>query len=58
MFNRFKFFSVLSLSVSSTVFSAPLTLSSQDIAHGEFMPKTHEFKGYIPITLQDADGIT
>jgi Raf kinase inhibitor-like YbhB/YbcL family protein len=46
MFNTLKFFSVLSLSISSTAFSAPLILSSQDIAQGEFMPKTHEFKGY------------
>jgi Raf kinase inhibitor-like YbhB/YbcL family protein len=46
MFNTLRFFSVLSLSVSSTVFSASLTLSSQDIAQGEFMPKIHEFKGY------------
>jgi phosphatidylethanolamine-binding protein (PEBP) family uncharacterized protein len=27
-------------------FSVPLTLFSQDIAQGEFMPKIHEFKGY------------
>ncbi|TWX66659.1 YbhB/YbcL family Raf kinase inhibitor-like protein [Colwellia sp. C1TZA3] len=46
MFNILKIFSVLSLSVSVAAFSAPLTLSSQDIAQGEFMSKTHEFRGY------------
>ena len=42
-----KLFSSLSLSVSASVFSADsLTLSSQDIAQGEYMSNAQEFNGF------------
>ncbi len=40
------FISVLSLSISASAFAAPFTLSSNDIATGEFMPKAQEFNGF------------
>jgi len=48
MFSKLKLLLVLSLSltVCVSVFSAPLTLTSQDIKQGEFMSKVHEFNGY------------
>ena len=46
MRHTLKFFSVLSFSLSASVFAGALTLSSQDIAQGEFMPKAHEFNGF------------
>ena len=48
MFSKLKLLLVLSLSLSVcvSVFSAPLTLTSQDIKQGEFMSKVHEFNGY------------
>ena len=42
----FKFLSVLSLCISSSVFAGSLTLTSKDIAQGEFMPKAQEFTGF------------
>lgn len=36
----------LSLSVSASVFAGSLSLSSQDIAQGEFMSKAQEFNGF------------
>jgi len=41
-----KLISILSLSFSASVFADTLTLSSQDIADGEFMAKTQEFNGF------------
>jgi Raf kinase inhibitor-like YbhB/YbcL family protein len=46
MRHTFKLLSVLSLSISASVFAGSLTLSSQDIAQGEFMPKAQEFNGF------------
>ena len=46
MRNSVKFFAALSLSISSTVFANSFTLTSQDIAQGEFMSKAHEFIGF------------
>jgi Raf kinase inhibitor-like YbhB/YbcL family protein len=42
----FKVLSILPLSISASVFAGSLTLSSQDIAQGEFMSKAQEFKGF------------
>ncbi|WP_198435618.1 YbhB/YbcL family Raf kinase inhibitor-like protein [Moritella sp. F3] len=41
-----KLLSVLSLTVSASVFAGSFTLSSQDIAQGQFMSKTQEFNGF------------
>ena len=46
MRSAFKFLSILSLSISSAVFADSLTLTSKDIAQGEFMPKAQEFTGF------------
>ncbi|MEH6443724.1 MAG: YbhB/YbcL family Raf kinase inhibitor-like protein [Oceanospirillaceae bacterium] len=46
MHSNFKLFSVLLLSVSSSVFASSFTLTSNDIAQGELMPKAQEFKGF------------
>jgi len=42
----FKFVSVLSLVISIPALASSLTLSSEDIAHGEFMSKAQEFNGF------------
>jgi Raf kinase inhibitor-like YbhB/YbcL family protein len=42
----FKVISVLLLTVSTSVFAASLTLSSNDIAQGEFMAKAQEYNGF------------
>lgn len=41
-----KLISVISLSFSTSVLASSFTLSSEDIAHGEFMPKAQEFNGF------------
>jgi Raf kinase inhibitor-like YbhB/YbcL family protein len=46
MRNILKVLSVLSLIVSTPLFAASLTLSSEDIAQGEFMPKAQEYNGF------------
>jgi len=46
MRHSLKFLTVLSLSVSASVFAGSLTLSSQDIAQGQFMSKAQEFNGF------------
>ncbi|MFT6123217.1 MAG: Raf kinase inhibitor-like YbhB/YbcL family protein [Oleiphilaceae bacterium] len=46
MNHTLKFLSVLSLSVSVSVSADSFTLSSQDIAQGEFMAKAQEFNGF------------
>ena len=46
MHRSLKFLSVLSLTLSSTVFAGSLTLSSQDISDAKFMSKAHEFNGF------------
>ena len=46
MRHTLKFLTVLSLSVSISVSADSLTLSSQDIAQGEFMAKAQEFNGF------------
>jgi len=46
MRHTLKLLSVLSLSASASVFASTLTLTSQDIAKGEFMPKAQEFNGF------------
>ena len=46
MHRLLKFLSVLSLTLSSTVFAGSLTLSSQDISDAKFMSKDHEFNGF------------
>ncbi|MFT5997354.1 MAG: Raf kinase inhibitor-like YbhB/YbcL family protein [Glaciecola sp.] len=46
MLRTLKLISILSLSFSAHVFAESLTLSSQDIAQGEFMSKAHEFTGF------------
>ncbi len=38
--------SVFSLGASTQLFAGSLTLTSQDIAQGEFMPKAQEFNGF------------
>ena len=40
------FISILSFSVSSSVFAGALTLTSKDIAHGQLMAKAQEFNGF------------
>ena len=46
MLNTFKLITVLSLSFSASAFAGSLTLSSHDIAQGEFMTKAQEFNGF------------
>jgi len=46
MRQTFKLLSVLSLSISASVFAGSLTLSSHDIAQGEFMAKAQEYNGF------------
>lgn len=46
MRSTFKFVSALLLSATTSVFAGNLTLTSQDIANGEFMSKTQEFTGF------------
>lgn len=46
MHNSLKLLSVLSLSLSASVFAGSLTLSSQDIAEGEPMKKNQEFASF------------
>ena len=46
MHRSLKFLSVLSLTLSSSVFAESLTLSSQDITEAKFMSKDHEFNGF------------
>jgi Raf kinase inhibitor-like YbhB/YbcL family protein len=46
MLNTFKFITALSLSISASAFAGSLTLSSHDIAQGEFMTKAQEFNGF------------
>ena len=41
-----KFFSVLSLIISLPAFAGSLTLSSNDVEHGQFMDKKQEFNGF------------
>ncbi len=41
-----KLLSILSLCISTSVFAGKLTLTSNDIAQDEFMPKTQEFNGF------------
>jgi len=38
--------SLTSIFFTGTTFADSLKLSSKDIAHGEFMSKTHEFQGF------------
>jgi len=46
MRSTIKFLSVLSLCISSTAFAGSMTLTSKDIAQGEFMTKKQEFTGF------------
>jgi Raf kinase inhibitor-like YbhB/YbcL family protein len=46
MRHTLKLLSILSLSLSTSVFAGDLTLSSKDIAQGEFMSKAQEFNGF------------
>ncbi|WP_017221488.1 YbhB/YbcL family Raf kinase inhibitor-like protein [Moritella dasanensis] len=46
MRHTLKLLSVLSLSVSASVFAGSFTLSSEDIAQGQYMSKTQEFNGF------------
>ena len=46
MRHTLKFFSILTLSLSISAFAGNLTLSSKDIAQGEFMSKAQEFNGF------------
>jgi len=46
MHNILKLIFVLSLSVSTSVLAGSLTLSSEDITHGQFMSETQEFNGF------------
>ena len=46
MRHTFKLISVLLLSISVPVFAGSFTLSSNDISHGEFMTKKHEYNGF------------
>jgi len=46
MRNTCKLFSILSLSISASALAGSLTLSSQDIAQGEYMAKAQEFNGF------------
>jgi len=46
MLNIIKIVTVLSLGISVSAFAGSLTLSSHDIAQGEFMTKAQEFNGF------------
>jgi len=46
MRHTFKLLSVLSLSISASVFAGSLTLSSNDIAQGKFMAKAQVYNGF------------
>ncbi len=46
MHHTLKLLSVLSLSVSTSLFAGSLRLSSEDIVQGQFMPKAQEFNGF------------
>jgi len=46
MRHTFKLISILSLSISTSVFAGSITLSSNDIAQGEFMAKSQEYSGF------------
>ncbi|VAW43894.1 UPF0098 protein ybcL precursor [hydrothermal vent metagenome] len=46
MRHTFKLLSILSLSISTSVFADSLTLSSNDIVQGEFMAKSQEYNGF------------
>ena len=46
MLHKLKLITVLSLSISASAYAGTLTLSSHDIAQGEFMAKAQEFKGF------------
>lgn len=46
MFKSLKLIALLSLSISAATQASSLTLSSNDIAQGEFMSKTQEFDGF------------
>lgn len=46
MLNTFKLITVLSLSISTSVYADSFALSSHDIAQGEFMAKAQEFNGF------------
>lgn len=46
MNNSLKFFAFLSLSISAFAQSSSFTVSSNDIAQGEYMSKAHEFNGF------------
>jgi len=46
MRSTIKFLSALSLCISSTAFAGSMTLTSKDIAQGEFMTKKQEFTGF------------
>ena len=46
MLNIIKLVTVLSLGISVSAFAGSLTLSSHDIAQGEFMTKAQEFNGF------------
>lgn len=46
MRHTFKFLFILSLSLSTPLFAGSLTLSSNDIAQGEFMAKSQEYNGF------------
>lgn len=46
MHYKFKLLAALSLCISTTAFAGSLTLSSHDIAQGEFMNKAQEYNGF------------
>jgi len=46
MRHTLKLISILLLIISTSLFAGSFTLSSQDIAQGEFMPKAQEFNGF------------
>ncbi len=46
MFNSLKIIALLSLAISVSAHATSLTLSSHDIAQGEFMAKAQEFNGF------------
>ena len=46
MYTSLKLLSVIALSFSASTFAGNLTLSSDDIAHGQLMSKAQEFNGF------------
>lgn len=46
MRHTFRLISALLLGISTSAFAESLSLSSNDISHGEFMTKKHEFTGF------------